>query len=1211
MATRSPTQTHSYWGSFTLASGLPSGDARLQSGDTAYAEDTDSLYAYDGAAWQAVGITQLTADVTAGPGSGSLAATVVALQGNPLSSVTPADGQVLTWNGSAWVPGAPASGGSGGGGQVYFLNNGVPAQIPAPAGTPYELGLVASGTATSITSGTLTGSYSLVAGFVTQLNVPGLDAIPAGVWDFNVWAGASTATPNAVVFRISVYAWTGTNSTFVATGAATPLYDPTQTLQYVSTVLVPQTLLSTTDRIYVEVEATSTVGGDITFGFGGITPTHVHTTLPSVAGTGLVHVINGVIQSPASAVNLAGEVTGTLPIANGGTALATTPTDGQLLIGNGANYTLATLSAGSGISITNAPGAISIAATNSGAVTSVTASAPLASSGGATPDISLTGIVPVANGGTALSASPSNGQLLIGNGTSYSLATLTAGTNVTITNGSGSVTIDASGGGGGAVFAGSLTVYVDPTNGTDAPGGGTLGAPYASINYAYSQVTSLGAPANTIYTPGVEQFVVEKLVFQLAPGRYVENVLLGFKRARVQLIGNGVQIIGSVTMRAVRADFPAASMEALKASFPAPYTGAGMLATFEITGQAGGGVEADATADPLVVTGLSTLLFDEPTVPGLVATGTAWDNNYGQFNFYANKANLIGGQVISTSYVTTPFRGLGTCVIEIDGSTIGEASTPVRSYLGAVPYAYAASPTLWNTGTGVATGAQSVTTLQDTSKTWTVGQWIGATVLLTSGTGATQTRTVISNSATTLTISSGLTNWATTPVAGSTVYSLITPAGTATGVQSSTTLQDTSKTWTVNQYAGAQITLTGGTGAPQTRIIASNTADTLTVSSAWTTTPVSGSTVYSVAYNVPEGVITLKTHSSTLGASVGPRLTLGELDGCRIYDLDQTMLGTVGNGGVTGSTSSSYIGSVVNQYRQYSGTGIPPSQYQIGSNLAGTRYKFDSTSYTTIAFNRSSSTGVLTARTLNLPTNTGTATAGAATTLTDTSKVWTTNRWAGGTLTLTGGTGSGQTRTISSNTATAITVSPAWTTNPAAGTTYTVTALAAFDFQDDSRSLAYTPTTGANWLDPDPSTVGSALDKVGALGLLAAVPTNGQIPIGNGTNFTLGFPPISTALNGSSPTSTSTFIGAVYVPASITLSATSRAYIGTSNAGVVTLTLQTPAAVTAATFTSASITGFADVLITGTPTLAAGWYNIVLTADAVITTAFARGLYLV
>jgi hypothetical protein len=669
---------------------------------------------------------------------------------------------------------------------------------------------------------------------------------------------------------------------------------------------------------------------------------------------------------------------------------------------------------------------------------------------------------------------------------------------VLTSQGAGAAPIWAPAAGGGAVFAGALTVYVDPVNGTDAPGGGTLGAPYRTINYAYSQVPSLGAPGNVTYNGSVGQFVTEKLIIQLAPGRYVEDVVLGFRRGRVQLVGDGVQIIGSVTMRALRADFPAASMEALKANFPAPYTGAGTLATFEITGSCGGGVEADATADPLVVTGLTTLLFDEPTVPGLIASGTAWDNNYGQFNFYANKANLIGGMVISTSYVTTPFRGLGTSVIEVDGSTIGEASTPVRSYFGAVPYAYVANPTLWNTGTGVATGAQTSTTLQDTSKTWTVNQWVGATVLLTSGTGATQTRTVISNTATALTVAA----WTTTPVAGSTVYSLITPSGTATGVQSSTTLQDTSKTWTVNQYAGASITLTGGTGAPQTRTIASNTADTLTVSAAWTTTPVSGSTTYSVAYQVAEGVITLKTHSSTLGASVGPRLTLGELDGCRIYDLDQTMLGTVNNGGVTGTGSSSYIGSVVNQYRQYSGTGIPPSQYQIGSNLGGTRYKFDSTSYTTIAFNRSSTTGVLTARTLNPPTNTGTATAGAATTLTDTSKAWVTNRWAGGTLTLTGGTGSGQSRTISSNTATAITVSPAWTTNPAAGTTYTVTALAAFDFQDDARSLAYTPTTGAQWLDPDPTTVGSALDKMGGLGLLAAAPTNGQIPIGNGTNYT-------------------------------------------------------------------------------------------------------------
>ena len=57
--------------------------------------------------------------------------------------------------------------------------------------------------------------------------------------------------------------------------------------------------------------------------------------------------------------------------------------------------------------------------------------------------------IAAARGGTGLTSTPSNGQLLIGNGTGYTLATLTAGSNVTITNGSGSITISSTGGGGG------------------------------------------------------------------------------------------------------------------------------------------------------------------------------------------------------------------------------------------------------------------------------------------------------------------------------------------------------------------------------------------------------------------------------------------------------------------------------------------------------------------------------------------------------------------------------------------------------------------------------------------------------------------------------------------------------------------------------------------------------------------------------------------
>jgi len=62
-----------------------------------------------------------------------------------------------------------------------------------------------------------------------------------------------------------------------------------------------------------------------------------------------------------------GDISGVLPVANGGTNVATIPTNGQLLIGNGTGYTLASLTAGSNITITPGAGTISIAATGAAA----------------------------------------------------------------------------------------------------------------------------------------------------------------------------------------------------------------------------------------------------------------------------------------------------------------------------------------------------------------------------------------------------------------------------------------------------------------------------------------------------------------------------------------------------------------------------------------------------------------------------------------------------------------------------------------------------------------------------------------------------------------------------------------------------------------------------------------------------------------------------
>ena len=69
---------------------------------------------------------------------------------------------------------------------------------------------------------------------------------------------------------------------------------------------------------------------------------------------------------------------------------------------------------------------------------------------------------------------------------------------------------------------------------------------------------------------------------------------------------------------------------------------------------------------------------------------------------------------------------------------------------------------------------------------------------------------------------------------------------------------------------------------------------------------------------------------------------------------------------------------------------------------------------------------------------TGTATAGGASTLTQSTKNWTVNQWTNYQIRITGGTGAGQIRTIASNTATVITVGAAWTTQPDVTSTYSI-----------------------------------------------------------------------------------------------------------------------------------------------------------------------------
>lgn len=98
---------------------------------------------------------------------------------------------------------------------------------------------------------------------------------------------------------------------------------------------------------------------------------------------------------------ITGAGTGITAIINGGTGLNTLPTDGQLLIGNAGVYKLNTLGAGAGVSVTNGPGTITIA--NTGVLSfsaGTTGLTPIAAAVGA---VVLSGILNAVNGGTGQS----------------------------------------------------------------------------------------------------------------------------------------------------------------------------------------------------------------------------------------------------------------------------------------------------------------------------------------------------------------------------------------------------------------------------------------------------------------------------------------------------------------------------------------------------------------------------------------------------------------------------------------------------------------------------------------------------------------------------------------------------------------------------------------------------------------------------------------
>jgi len=112
---------------------------------------------------------------------------------------------------------------------------------------------------------------------------------------------------------------------------------------------------------------------------------------------------------------------------------------------------------------------------------------------------------------------------------------------------------------------------------------------------------------------------------------------------------------------------------------------------------------------------------------------------------------------------------------------------------------------------------------------------------------------------------------------------------------------------------------------------------------------------------------------------------------------------------------------------------------------------------------------------------TGTATAGGASTLTNSAKTWTTNQWANSQVRIVSGTGAGQIRTIASNTGTVLTTSAAWTTNPDATSVYNIEGNDDFIYYMGSAAVTlfrYSISAGT-WTTLSPTVARAAAPAVG------------------------------------------------------------------------------------------------------------------------------------
>lgn len=352
-----------------------------------------------------------------------------------------------------------------------------------------------------------------------------------------------------------------------------------------------------------------------------------------------------------------------------------------------------------------------------------------------------------------------------------------------------------------------------------------------SSQYDYGQVTTVAARA-TSSTANHKWFnIVGTRTTSGISAAAVNAAGTGYAVGDILALGTGTN--GKVRVTSVSAAGAVTGIEVLRAG--TGYSVASCATTYQ-TGQTGAG-----TGCTISVTAISSA---SPNYVVSYAVTPSHNLKKG------DSITIIGDANYNGTYTIT---GVDTGIIEILTSS---ASAPVSAT------------------------AQTTTVLTDPTRNWTVGEHIGkilqSQAIGTGGyNGTVYAGYITANTATTITVAAAL---GAAPADGTGRYSIIdvaafgkddqfrnelkNGAGMATN-GSTTTVVDSTKTWTPNQWANYKMRIKAGTGRDQIVTITSNDATTLTFGTV-TTAPVAGSVYYILdAHGIATGTQSTTTLQDT------------------------------------------------------------------------------------------------------------------------------------------------------------------------------------------------------------------------------------------------------------------------------------------------------------------------------------------------------------